>query len=305
VPVIGDLGAPRLGLSEPDFDTLAAMIDVVYHNGAFVNYTYPYSVLKGPNVLGTQEVLRLVSRTRIKPLHFVSTLGVFEGVGGTEALEIMEHDTLDRVDGIQLGYAQSKWVAEKLLMCARERGLPISVYRPGRVSGDSANGACQSNDFLWRLAKICIQMGLVPDVHTTVNVVPVDYVSRSIVHLSQTPMARDKAFHIVSPVSTRFTDLVDWMRAYGYRLTTVPHDVWLDQLREVAQDSAELAIFSLLLGAPSGEARIEPTFDWRNTRAGLADTAISCPHIDARLFAIYCDYFVRTGFLPAPNESAS
>ncbi|HSG40738.1 MAG TPA: acyltransferase domain-containing protein, partial [Thermoanaerobaculia bacterium] len=74
VAVPGDLGDPRFGLSAEAFDALAARIDAVYHCGAWVNFTYPYKVLKPANVLGTVESLRLAGRIRTKPLHFVSSI---------------------------------------------------------------------------------------------------------------------------------------------------------------------------------------------------------------------------------------
>ena len=33
------------------------------------------------------------------------------------------------------GYVASKWVAERVVCAAGERGVPVSVYRPSRVCG--------------------------------------------------------------------------------------------------------------------------------------------------------------------------
>ena len=95
VPVAGDLSEPLLGLGTERFNELAAEIDAVYHNGASVNWVYPYEALKPANVLGTQEMLRLASRHGTKPMHFVSTLGVFPLVGRSEAGVVREDDDLD------------------------------------------------------------------------------------------------------------------------------------------------------------------------------------------------------------------
>jgi thioester reductase-like protein len=76
-PVAGDLSEPLLGLGAERFEELAHEIEAIYHNGASVNWVYPYDALKPTNVLGTQEVLRLASRHKTKPVHLVSTLGVF------------------------------------------------------------------------------------------------------------------------------------------------------------------------------------------------------------------------------------
>jgi thioester reductase-like protein len=41
IPIIGDLAKPLFGLSASRFDELAQTIDVVFHNGALVNFSYP------------------------------------------------------------------------------------------------------------------------------------------------------------------------------------------------------------------------------------------------------------------------
>ena len=77
VPVCGDLGQPKLGLTQKDWDFLANEMDTVFHNGATVNYLFNYDRMRDANVLGTNEVIRLVlSRTpqerglHLHDLHF-------------------------------------------------------------------------------------------------------------------------------------------------------------------------------------------------------------------------------------------
>ncbi|MFM6306724.1 MAG: SDR family oxidoreductase, partial [Dolichospermum sp.] len=92
IPVVGDLSQPLLGLSEEDFKKLAKTIDIIYHNGAYVNSARPYSSLKPANVLGTQEVIRLASILQTKPIHFTSTLGFFFNDTNLENKKIIETD---------------------------------------------------------------------------------------------------------------------------------------------------------------------------------------------------------------------
>ena len=95
VPVPGNLEMPGLGLSSQLAAQLASTIDVIYHSGATVNWIYPYERLKAPNVLGTQEILRLATRIKLKPVHFVSSLGVFPLIGMSSLVVVREDDTLD------------------------------------------------------------------------------------------------------------------------------------------------------------------------------------------------------------------
>src|SRR5262249_32775109 len=74
----GALSRPLLGLSREQFDQLAAGTDAVFHNGAQVHMVSPYETLKAANVLGTREVLRLACQSRTKPVHYISTVSVFD-----------------------------------------------------------------------------------------------------------------------------------------------------------------------------------------------------------------------------------
>ncbi|MDQ3942204.1 MAG: amino acid adenylation domain-containing protein, partial [Actinomycetota bacterium] len=138
VPVAGDLSEPLLGMPEDAFEALAREMDIVIHAGAVVNMIYPYEALEPVNVNGTREVLHLACLYKTKPGHHVATNGIF-----TPGTPLCEEDVdLDALaEAREDGYGQSKWVAEKLVWQAAERGLPVSVYRPGNISGHSSSGA--------------------------------------------------------------------------------------------------------------------------------------------------------------------
>jgi thioester reductase-like protein len=305
VAVPGDLSRPLLGLSQQQFDQLAAGTDVVFHNGALVNALSPYEALKAANVLGTREVLRLACRSRTKPVHYVSTVSVFD-LASRRGAAILEQDSLDHGGRLVGGYAQSKWVSEKLVALARDRGLPVAIYRPGRIVG-AATGAWDAGDFLWGLIRASVELGLAPDVDVPVEVVPVDYVSAAAVRLSRRPESLGQAFHLVNPAVGRLGDLLDGIRAFGYPLREVPYPEWLGEALRRGGPGLE-GIVRALLPAPSALQRQAPaghggpTFDCRNTLAGLAGTPIACPRLDADLVGRRLAGFVRRGLLPAPPE---
>ena len=308
VPVAGDLSEPLLGLGAERFEELAAEIDAVYHNGASVNWVYPYEALKPTNVLGTQEVLRLASRHGTKPVHFVSTLGVFPLVGRSDAGVVREDDDLDHGGSLYNGYTQTKWVAEKLVEIARARGLPVSVYRPSLIAGDSRTGAWNSDDFTCKMIKSWVGLGNVPAVNTEMNLVPVDYVSRAIVRLSLQEGSLGKRFHLANSHPVKVDELVSWIEAFGYPLKRIPYDRWRTELLNPAKGLREDAMYSVapllsMSAAIEGPKMVRaiPEFDRRNTTAALASTGISCPPVDAGTFENYLVYLVRSGFLASPT----
>jgi len=304
IPIMGDLGQPLLGLGESQFQALADDIDVIYHAGAITSFIYPYSTLKPANVLGTQEVLRLASRVRLKPVHFISTLYVFAPADRPADRPIREDDLPQHVDTMHIGYRQSKWVAEQLVLIARERGLPVVVYRPSRIAGHSVTGACQTNDFVWRMIRACIEVNSVMSYEMLMDMVPVDYVSQAVVEFSLRPDACGKVFHLVSARPPMLGDIIAWAHMYGYALQREPYPLWRSRLKEAAERSHQSAAYAMVPFLPEALTEAELTdlaFDQHNTIAGLTGSHVQCPTINSTLFQRYLDYFIESGFLPAPD----
>ena len=159
-------------------EQLANEIDVIYHNGAMVNFVYPYHAHKASNVLGTQEVLRLASQIKLKPsslrFHFIDFIF---GRRQRRSTFSRKMQILDQVGAPFGGYAQSKWVAEKLVTQAGARGIPCAIYRPGLVSGHSMTGAWNTENLISSMTRACVLLGSVPNLDVMVNIVPVDFVS--------------------------------------------------------------------------------------------------------------------------------
>ncbi|MFI9262188.1 amino acid adenylation domain-containing protein [Streptomyces sioyaensis] len=298
----GDLALPRFGLSGQAYDLLARTVDVIYHAGAAVNLAQAYAQSRGANVLGTVEVLRLAAAHRTVPVQHISTVGVFSGPG-LRGRRIGPDQPLTPLDGLVHGYTQSKWVAETLVETARGRGLPVTVYRPTRIAGDSSSGACQSADFLWLLLKGCAQAQLAPVLDgVAFDLVPVDYVSRAVVALSGTPGAMGRNLHLSSERLLPFGKAVEGLRTLGYPIEEVPVCAWLRAVEQRPDNAAFPLLGVLGLDGhdddPEGSVRIDST----DTARLLRDTGITCPDVDEKLFATYVEHFVDSGFLPAPNS---
>ena len=306
IPVVGDLSEPLLGLSEREFLVLAEQLDVIYHNGALVNFTYPYSALKAANVLGTEEILRLAAKIKLKPVHFISTTSVFSSSEVDEIRVVREADEIDKSELIHDGYSQSKWVAEKLVAIAASRGIPVSIYRPGRISGHSKTGVCNTNDHTFRTIKGCIQLGCAPNLDAMVNLTPVDYVSQAIAHLSKQQSSLGKAFHLINPHSVHWNELVNLVRSMGYPLKQISYSSWQAEMLNILDNSPENALYPLastfLGNAGDRNSKAALQFDYQNTLNGLVETSITCAPVNTQLLSTYFSYLIRSGFLNAPTQ---
>lgn len=306
-PVLGDLGTPQLGLTDDEFNHLAATMDVIYHNGAMVNFVYPYHAHKASNVLGTQEILRLACRTRLKPVHLVSTLSILYAGGVNDGRVFREDVDLDQVGAPFGGYAQSKWVAEKLVIQAGERGIPYAIYRPGLVSGHSVSGAWNTDNLISSMTRVCVHLGSIPNLDVTVNIVPVDFVSSAIVELSKNPENFGRVYHLDNPEPIHFSKLAGWLESQGFRARQVSFDEWRAELfRQIPNMPSDGWEPYLPLLEEVDESQVfMPEFDLSNTLNRLNGCGIRCHPVDDQLFTAYLKYFTPRGFpeISAPASS--
>src|SRR5271167_2453484 len=167
IPVCGDLGQPKLGLTQAEWDFLASEIDTVFHNGATVNYLFNYDLMRDANVLGTNEVVRLAFEGRPKEFNYVSTTFVF---GWAVKSVLNETDHNENMELLDFGYSQSKWVAEQVVVDARNRGLSARIFRPALVS-PSVTGGGNNFDIAVRLVAFMVNHGIGVDTLNQVSFV--------------------------------------------------------------------------------------------------------------------------------------
>ncbi|MCT7664364.1 non-ribosomal peptide synthetase [Shinella kummerowiae] len=300
--VAGDLTKPGLGLSPSDYEDLVARIDSILHNGAEVHHLHPYERLRAANVEGTTEILRLACAGRGRPLHLVSSLSALPRNG--IRTPILETDRIEAFSPPAGGYNRSKWVAEHLAEEARRRGVPVTIYRPGAISGDSETGAFNGADILCRLMQGYLRSGMAPEGDTALEMLPVDYVARAIVTLSDRPETSGQIFHLVhsAPVSSAL--LFDACAREGLTMRRIPRPAWRGVLDRIAREETDHPLYPLMglfeQGAVDGAKAAQSggrTFDHRQAREALADAPFAEPVLDTALFRKYLQAFLRAGAL--------
>ncbi|MBX3233429.1 MAG: amino acid adenylation domain-containing protein [Labilithrix sp.] len=243
--VCGDLAAPRLGLDDATYGSLAEEIDAVLHNGAYVNHVRPYAALRPVNVIGTAEALRLACTGRPKAFHYVSTV---DAVTPSSIDDGLAREVRGPDGGVlATGYAQSKWVAEGLVQIAAERGLPVSISRPAAVCGRAAGGRWNVGDFFTRLLETCLELGAVPDWRLEINVLGVDEVAAWIVDLFRAVRPGPaRIHHVTHPDSLTSGDVTAAMTARGHAVRLVPFAAWRASLFEKARRGEDHPLVPML-----------------------------------------------------------
>ena len=190
------------------------------------------------------------------------------------------------------GYGQTKWVCEQLVQTARQRGIPVTMYRPGNITGHSVNGGSKTGDLLYTIVLICLRLGAAPRRDVEFDVTPVDYVAKALLELSLQPESAGRDFHLTNPISMQTRELTEWMEQSGLGVDVVPYHIWLDRLLEWGQQmgSDDMRILTDILGprafAEDDAQAVHPRYDTQRTQAGLKSSNITCPSPDTRLFNV-------------------
>jgi len=295
IAIPGDLSQPHLGLSPQQFHTLADRIDTIYHNGAQVHHLYPYAQLRTTNVLGTTEIIKLACHGTPKPLHYTSTLSVLPPLPLPGQTKIYEQADLSEYPVPAGGYNRSKWVAEQLVAQARDRHLPVTIYRPGPLSGHSQTGVFNSNDFLYRLMQGYVQSGMAPNGETALDLLPVDFAAKAIAYISQQSTAPGKAFHLIHPHPASSNLLFNACQSAGHPIERVPYNVWHQKLSHIAQADPThplyplVALFSSRQNTPELDNKPLPEipFDTTQTYTYLKNAPFDLPPLNQALFNTY------------------
>jgi thioester reductase-like protein len=301
--VAGDLAEPRLGLDAATWSRLAETVTSIVHAGAWVNWVSDYATLRGPNVEGTRELLRLAAAHAKKTFHHVSSRAVFDasafhGQLVDEATDPRTHE------GIESPYGRTKWAAERLAAAARAEGLAVTIHRPAFVTGDSRTGAANPRDFVFRLLQSAAQRGAIVDGDAELDLVPVDWASRAIVAIALDPCTSGRAWHTMSPAPVPLREVRDALVAAGFHVEAVPTERWLESLaRADASDPLRVLAPVLAHRDAQGLGFVErqaarARFSSEATRARLPSSLVCPPARD--LVAHYVTRMIEAGQLPRP-----
>ncbi|GAA5943971.1 L-aminoadipate-semialdehyde dehydrogenase [Sporobolomyces koalae] len=315
--VTGDLEGDRLGMTEAEWDRLAKEVDAIVHNGAIVHWVYPYKQLRAANVLATLAVIELAALVRPKALTFVSSTAAIEkahyvrladSIVQQGGLGVSEADSLDAGKaGLKGGYGQSKWVSERLILEAGRRGLAGSIVRPAYIVGDSISAVTNTDDFLWRLVKGCIQLGHIPDIENTINMVPVDHVAKITACAAlQSASETLRVHHVTARPAPRFNRFLSALKLYGYNVEKTEYLPWRTLLEQHVLRVQDNALFPLLhfvlddLPTSTKAAELDDSNTVKLLRSAGQPDAVT---VDDDQMGRYLAWLIAADFLERPDRA--
>jgi thioester reductase-like protein len=289
----GDVSAMHLGLSGAEWKSLVRDVSTIWHLAGASRLDSGTDIARRVNVEGTRNVLELARAAPIAPRlhHFSSAF-----VAGDRRGVVME-DELMLGQRFRSPYGQSKARAEELVRRAMGE-VPITIYRPGIVVGDSRTGEIDRFEGPYYLAillvtsPLAVPLPLPGDGGAPLNVVPVDFVVDAALAIARNPASVGMTVHLVDPAPMSARRVYEMIAERAHRRmprVSLPHKVV-----EAVLSLPLLERFSRQQRAAIESVNQLVFYSPMNLLALLDGTGIHCPPITSyldRLIDFVRDHF--------------
>ncbi|PCJ43167.1 MAG: hypothetical protein COA99_07790, partial [Moraxellaceae bacterium] len=238
-PMLGDLEKPDLGLQGESWSYVVNNIEAIYHAAASVGIASSYADMRKTNLGSIVGLAKLAIEAEAKPIFFCSSVAVLIQYDGDGFLIHKEESAVPTPDGLIVGYAQSKWAAESVLLALADRGLPVKIYRIAHVLPATKTKIAKENYIFESVLAVSRLAGAIPDwKQGKFYGVPVDIVSRLLVQSSLLEDNYRGVIHMDNHDPSDFTSLINLMLEIqvGQEASDFPlvsFEDWLTRCRQV------------------------------------------------------------------------
>ncbi|RMZ00779.1 hypothetical protein D0862_06620 [Hortaea werneckii] len=231
------LGDRQLGLSSEQYAQLAREATIVMHVAWSVNFRMKLRSFVKDNIAGVTNLLNLaLASPRSKPPSFGFCSSVASAMSYWSPV-VPEEIIQDPTSATELGYSQSKWVAEHICQRAsndtRLNGR-VSIFRVGQLAGDTANGVWNTKE-AWPMMLSAVKVtGSLPNLQDKLDWLPGDIAADALIqgvsarHVGNGPAV----YHVVNDHDRpTWSDLLAWLRKKE-SLEAIPPAIWVEQLEK-------------------------------------------------------------------------
>ena len=214
-----DYGESQLGLSDAQYGKLTSTVDIIIHNAWKVDFNHSLESFQPVHIQGVRNFIDWsINSSRHPHIIFLSSTS---SVGNWRRVyqdkPVYEAPASNHHVAQEMGYGESKHVAECILNAAKEKsGVPVSVLRVGQIAGPVATtgGVWNQDEWFPSLVKTSQSLGYLPSQIPDADWIPVDSLAasiRDIMHFAATT-GNTWTYNIVNPHSTAWTSLLDTVR---------------------------------------------------------------------------------------------
>jgi thioester reductase-like protein len=273
----GDITKTNFGADLEDLDTLRKEVTDIYHLAAAYDLAVEKDLAFRVNLEGTRHVNDFAETVEnLRRFNYISTCYV----AGMRTGKIFENE-LEHKEGFRNYYEETKYLAELEVEKLKEI-LPVTVFRPSVVVGDSQTGETTKYDGIYYLIHYLrkspglLRLFNVGNKKVRLNLVPVDFVVDGIAALSHDEKATGKTIALADPNPLTTAELFDTIAASmtGKSSVVTPPPV-------IVEWSLMRSFSPPITGLPHYAVPyffIEQVYDTNSSKELLAEHDVRCPN---------------------------
>ncbi|KAJ6069443.1 hypothetical protein N7499_011330, partial [Penicillium canescens] len=306
------LHQPELGLPHKEYRHIVRTVTHIIHSAWPMDFQRSLSSFE-PQI---QTVGRLVDlcadchrkQRRSSPPRLLFTSSIAISARCASRRKVPEAPIVDPSSTADMGYAQAKWVCERILIEAaktRRDLLHPSIVRLGQLTGGTHSGIWNSNEHFPAILKASQLIGALPELDGSFSWIPIDTAAKSIVEIlssrSEDPL-QNIIYHVENPIRQAWKPLLPIL-ASKLRLKTplpVSFGTWLERASSMACTEANLKFIHHLLPFLQAEFQVLSSGGvvLDTTRARRVSRSLrACNGLSIELLDLYLESWRREKFL--------
>ncbi|THH15905.1 hypothetical protein EW146_g4648 [Bondarzewia mesenterica] len=228
-----DLPKPNLGLKEETYKEIQASVTSVIHNAWRVDFNLSLSSFE-PLIMGVRNLVDLVlgsPRPAPPAILFTSSISVL----ANQHSPVPELPIAEAKQVVGLGYGESKWVGESVLLRAmRETGMRANVVRVGQLAGDSVVGGWNEKEWVPVFLRGSQVLKAVPKRDEEISWIPVDVAASALLEMLG---SSEPVLHLVHPNPAEW-GIVSDTASELLGVPVIPYADWVSKLQEAHRTTA-------------------------------------------------------------------
>ena len=229
--VCGDISKDFFGLDSETYDRLSQEVDDIYHCAAMDNFYLPYELVRKANVQGVDRIIQFAKNSKVKPIFYTSSC----------AASLFKEDPMKTpLKGLVTGYAQSKYVAEKLVLNQiNKAGLPAVNYRLGYLYSNGLREVDHEEAFE-TLIDSMHQMGVVPSFDAQFDLTSVEYAVKCMVKTAKEYWENPATEYVVyNPCPLKWKDIRSALKKLNPTIQEVTREEFVTHFQAYVEKSSE------------------------------------------------------------------
>lgn len=197
----GNIAEKKFGLSNDAYNHLTEITNVIFHSAATIKFNLTLEEATKINVNGTKEVMQFAEKCfNNKVLEKVNHISTAYVTGRQKKIDINSNN-----DNFSNTYEITKYESEKLVNRYIDKGLPVTIFRPSIISGNSITGEITTNNLIY-IFILMLATGNLKELpcnnDTSLNIISINYFIDLMFLISQLPESLGQTFNITNSKNT-------------------------------------------------------------------------------------------------------